>query len=224
MVDQVRKANDTTHTLSRAECTALLATLRAANPHPVGALVYHSPFELLVAVILSAQATDVGVNRVTPALFAVANSPEALLQLGEERLCGYIRSIGLYRSKARHLLAMCQLLIQAFGGQVPDKREELQRLPGVGRKTANVVLNVAFGQPTLAVDTHVFRVARRTGLAQGRSPEAVEQALLQVIELEFLPHAHHWLLLHGRHVCKARLPLCSSCIIRHHCLRHGVEP
>ncbi|MEO5354979.1 MAG: endonuclease III, partial [Magnetococcus sp. XQGC-1] len=182
-----------------------------------------SPFELLVAVILSAQATDVGVNRVTRELFAVANTPMALLQLGEESLCNHIRSLGLYHNKARHLLAMSQLLLERFHGQVPANREDLQQLPGVGRKTANVVLNVAFAQPTLAVDTHVFRVARRTGLARGKTPEAVELELLQVIPPEFLPHAHHWLLLHGRHVCKARTPLCDSCRIQAWCLRVGVE-
>lgn len=208
--------------LNQRESTALFATLRAANPHPVGALVYHSPFELLVAVILSAQATDVGVNRVTPALFAIANTPATLLQLGEERLCNHIRSIGLTHTKAKHLLAMSHLLIEQFNGQVPNNREDLLRLPGVGRKTANVVLNVAFGQPTLAVDTHVFRVARRTGLAQGKTPLAVEEALLQCIAPEFLLHAHHWLLLHGRHVCKARTPLCSTCCIQTWCLRCGL--
>ncbi|MEO5363928.1 MAG: endonuclease III [Magnetococcus sp. DMHC-8] len=208
--------------LDSARSTALLAALQAANPHPASELSYRTPFELLVAVILSAQATDVGVNRVTGPLFAVANTPTALLQLGEERLCAAIRSLGLYRNKAKHLLAMSRLLLEEFDGQVPDNRAALQRLPGVGRKTANVVLNVAFGQPTLAVDTHVFRVARRTGLAQGNTPTAVEHELLQVIPAALLPHAHHWLLLHGRHVCQARLPRCPVCPITAWCLRCGV--
>ncbi len=201
---------------------ALFAALREANPHPKGALVYRSPFELLVAVILSAQSTDVGVNRVTRVLFALANTPEGLLQLGEEGLSARIHSLGLYHNKAKHLLAMSRLLLEQFGGQVPDNRDDLQRLPGVGRKTANVVLNVAFGQPTVAVDTHVFRVARRTGLSQGKTPEAVERDLLERIAPEFLPHAHHWLLLHGRHVCQARTPLCPVCPIATVCLRCGV--
>ena len=209
--------------MGKKECQALFAALRAANPHPKGELLYASPFELLVAVILSAQATDVGVNRVTRELFAVANTPMAMLQLGEESLCSHIRSLGLYHNKAKHLLAMSRLLLERFHGQVPANREELQQLPGVGRKTANVVLNVAFAQPTLAVDTHVFRVAKRTGLARGKTPEAVEQELLQVIAPEFLPHAHHWLLLHGRHVCKARAPLCGNCRIQSWCLRVGVN-
>ncbi|MBF0462104.1 MAG: endonuclease III [Magnetococcales bacterium] len=209
--------------MTRLDPPALFAALRAANPHPASALVYHSPFELLVAVILSAQATDVGVNRVTHALFAVANTPEAMLQLGEEALRTHIHSLGLYRNKAKHILAMSGLLLEQFHGQVPDQREDLQRLPGVGRKTANVVLNVAFGQPTLAVDTHVFRVARRTGLAQGKTPEAVERELLQIVPPEFLPHAHHWLLLHGRHVCLARVPRCATCRIQTWCLRCGLD-
>ena len=207
----------------QARATALLTALRESNPHPGSALHYRSPFELLVAVMLSAQATDVGVNRVTPALFAAANTPEAMLQLGEAAICSKIHSLGLYRNKAKHLLAMSRLLVETFHSQVPDNREDLQRLPGVGRKTANVVLNVAFGQPTLAVDTHVFRVARRTGLAQGKTPEAVERDLLLSITAEFLPHAHHWLLLHGRHVCKARTPLCSTCQVQAWCLKCGVE-
>ncbi|MEO5339243.1 MAG: endonuclease III [Magnetococcus sp. MYC-9] len=202
----------------KTRSTALMAVLRQNNPQPGSELQFRSPFELLVAVILSAQATDVGVNRVTPALFAAANTPEAMLQLGEEAICNTIRSLGLYRNKAKHLFAMSRILVEQFQGQVPERREDLQRLPGVGRKTANVVLNVAFGQPTLAVDTHVFRVARRIGLARGKTPTAVEQELLQTMDPEFLPHAHHWLLLHGRHICKARAPLCSTCPIRAWCL------
>ena len=203
--------------MNQQEIIALLSTLREANPHPKSELNHHSTFELLVAVILSAQATDVSVNRVTKTLFAVSNTPQALVHLGEEGLRASIRSIGLYNSKAKNILAMSRMLLAEFQGHVPNNRPDLERLPGVGRKTANVILNVAFGQPTLAVDTHVFRVAKRTGLAQGKTPEAVEKVLLNIIPAEFLQHAHHWLILHGRHVCKARTPLCDTCPIKTWC-------
>ena len=185
--------------------------LRAADPHPKTELWFSSPFELLVAVILSAQATDKGVNRVTTRLFPMANTPQALLDLGEEGLREQIRTIGLYNNKAKNILKTCTILLAEHGGEVPRDREALEALPGVGRKTANVVLNVAFGEPTLAVDTHIFRLANRTGLAPGKTPLAVEKGLLAVTPEEFLPHAHHWLILHGRHVCQARRPRCESC-------------
>jgi len=195
----------------------LFCTLAAANPAPHSELLYSSVFELLAAVLLSAQATDVGVNKATRVLFARAPTPRAMMALGEERLCGHIRTIGLYRNKARHLMQTCRILIERHGGEVPRDREALQALPGVGRKTANVVLNVAFGEPTIAVDTHVFRVANRTGLATGTTPEAVEQALLGVVPPAYLHDAHHWLILHGRYVCTARSPQCAACAIRTVC-------
>ena len=196
---------------------ALMSTLRAANPNPVSELNHRSAFELLVAVSLSAQSTDVGVNRVTKGLFALANSPEAMLQLGETEIRNRIRTLGLYNNKAKNLYAMSQMLVEHFQSQVPDNLTDLQSLPGVGRKTANVILNVAFGQATLAVDTHVFRVSRRLGLSSGKTPNAVEKDLLAVIPSEFLLHAHHWLILQGRYVCKARKPLCGSCQIKRWC-------
>ena len=193
------------------------ATLKAANPEPSTELEYTSVFELLTAVLLSAQATDVGVNKATRRLFPVANTPHALLALGHDALCEYIRTIGLYRSKARHLLETCRLLVERHGGEVPRTREELEALPGVGRKTANVVLNVAFGQPTMAVDTHIFRVGNRTGLAPGRTPLAVELLLLRRVPPEYAVDAHHWLILHGRYVCQARKPLCWKCQVARYC-------
>lgn len=189
----------------------IFATFAAANPAPQTELEYTSVFELLCAVLLSAQATDVSVNKATRRLFPVANTPAKLLALGQEGLESYIKTIGLYRSKARHLLATCQILLEQHAGQVPRKREALEALPGVGRKTANVVLNCAYGEPTLAVDTHVFRVAHRLGLAQGRTPLVVEQELLQCIPARYLQDAHHWLILHGRYVCVARRPRCAQC-------------
>ncbi len=182
--------------------------LRAANPAPTTELQYRTPFELLVAVILSAQATDRSVNQATAGLFAVANTPRAILDLGEEGLKHHIRTIGLANSKARHLIAACARLVAEHGGEVPRERDALEALPGVGRKTANVVLNTAFGEPTMAVDTHIFRVANRTGLAPGKTPLAVEQGLLRRIPREFLKDAHHWLILHGRYCCTARCPAC----------------
>ncbi len=193
------------------------ATLKAANPTPVTELEYSSVFELLCAVLLSAQATDVSVNKATRRLFPLANTPQAMLDLGLAGLENCIRTIGLFRSKARHLLQTCQILIEQHGAVVPRTREALQALPGVGRKTANVVLNVAFGAATVAVDTHLFRVANRTGLAPGKTPYEVELKLLQRIPAEYLVHAHHWLILHGRYVCQARKPLCWQCGVRPYC-------
>lgn len=191
--------------------------LQAANPTPVTELEYTSVFELLTAVLLSAQATDVGVNKATRLLFPVANTPQAILDLGLDGLERDIKTIGLYHSKARHLLQTCAILVAQHGGQVPRTREALEALPGVGRKTANVVLNVAFGEPTMAVDTHIFRVANRTGLGPGKTPLAVEMQLLKRIPNAFRVHAHHWLILHGRYVCQARKPQCWRCAVAPHC-------
>ena len=199
---------------ARAE---LFQRLRELNPQPTTELVYSSPFELLIAVILSAQATDVGVNKATRGLFAAANTPTAILALGEPGLKRHIASIGLYNTKAANILATCRILLEQHGGEVPRDREALQGLPGVGRKTANVVLNTAFGEPTIAVDTHIFRVANRTGLAPGLNVDAVEQALLRRVPKEYLQDAHHWLILHGRYVCKARRPDCPHCVLRDLC-------
>jgi len=191
--------------------------LRALNPHPTTELEYSTPFELLVAVILSAQATDKSVNVATRKLFPVANTPRAILDLGVEGLSDYVRSIGLYQGKARNIIATCRILLEQHGGEVPAERESLEALPGVGRKTANVILNTAFGQPTMAVDTHIFRVANRTGLAPGKTVRAVEDKLLKNVPQEFLQDAHHWLILHGRYVCKARAPACPACPIADLC-------
>lgn len=193
------------------------ATLKAATPEPRTELEYASTFELLTAVLLSAQATDVSVNKATHKLFAVANTPQAVLALGQEALEGYIQTIGLFRSKARYLMATCQILIDQHGGQVPDTREALEKLPGVGRKTANVVLNVAFGQPTMAVDTHIFRVGNRTGLAPGKTPLAVEMQLLKRVPPMYAVDSHHWLILLGRYVCQARKPRCGECTVAAYC-------
>lgn len=195
----------------------IFSRFQVANPHPKTELVYQSPFELLVAVLLSAQATDKGVNKATARLFPVANTPETMLSLGLERLKDYISTIGLYNSKARHLMETCAMLVELHGGEVPAQREALEKLPGVGRKTANVILNTAFGQPTMAVDTHIFRVANRIGLAPGKTVLEVEKKLLKVIAPEFMQHAHHWLILHGRYTCKARKPSCGECLIRDLC-------
>ena len=193
------------------------ATLAAANPQPSSELEYTSVFELLAAVLLSAQATDVGVNKATRRLFALASTPEAMLALGERAIAEQIRSIGLYRNKAKHLAQTCAILVEQYGGQVPRSRQALQGLPGVGRKTANVVLNVAFGEPTQAVDTHVFRVSNRTGLAPGKTPAAVEAQLERRVPPAYRVNAHHWLILHGRHVCTARSPQCSACSVNSWC-------
>ncbi len=191
--------------------------LRAANPVPTTELRYRTPFELLIAVILSAQATDKGVNKATGTLFRVASTPQAILDLGEAGLKGHIRTLGLYNSKARNILKTCEALIRDHGGEVPRTRNDLEALPGVGRKTANVVLNTAFGEPTLAVDTHIFRVSNRTRIAQGKTPLAVEQRLLRHVPNEFLKDAHHWLILHGRYICIARRPQCTVCPIADLC-------
>ena len=193
------------------------ATLKAANPQPNTELEYTSVFELLAAVLLSAQATDVGVNKATRRLFVVANTPQQILRLGLDGLEQHIKTIGLFRSKARHLMQTCQMLVDLHGGEVPRTREALEALPGVGRKTANVVLNVAFGEPTMAVDTHIFRVGNRTGLAPGKTPLDVELGLLKRIPPDYLVDAHHWLILHGRYVCQARKPLCWQCAVSTHC-------
>ena len=195
----------------------LFRRLRELDPHPTTELTYKTPFELLIAVILSAQATDVGVNKATRKLFPVARTPQAILDLGEEGLKPYIATIGLYNAKAKNIIATCRALIERHGGKVPESREELEALPGVGRKTANVVMNTAFGAETIAVDTHIFRVANRTGLARGETVRAVEDKLMKVVPPEFRKDAHHWLILHGRYVCKARKPLCPVCAINDLC-------
>jgi len=204
-------------TLKREEVVELFSRLRELNPRPTTELEYSTPFELLVAVTLSAQATDVGVNKATRRLFPVANTPAAILALGEDGLKKYIATIGLFNAKAKNVIATCRILLDQYGGEVPRSREALESLPGVGRKTANVVLNTAFGEPTIAVDTHIFRVANRTGLALGKDVRAVEDKLLKVVPAEFMQDAHHWLILHGRYVCKARKPDCPQCVIRDIC-------
>jgi endonuclease III len=191
--------------------------LSVQNPEPQTELKYTNPFTLLVAVVLSAQATDTGVNRATEALFKKVKTPTQMLALGEAGLKKYIKTIGLFNTKAKNVIALSKILIENFGGEVPRTHEDLQSLPGVGRKTANVVMNVVFGAPTIAVDTHVFRVSNRTGLAKGATPEDVEHKLVRVVPSKWLMHAHHWLILHGRYVCKARMPLCPSCIVRDLC-------
>ena len=191
--------------------------LRSVTPEPTTELNYDSPFELLIAVILSAQATDVGVNKATKKLYPVANTPRAILDLGKDGLKSYIRTIGLFNAKAENIIKTCRILLDEHGGEVPRDRKSLEALPGVGRKTANVVLNTAFGEPTIAVDTHIFRVSNRSGLAPGKTPLAVELKLLDVVPAEFMKDAHHWLILHGRYTCKARKPNCPECIVRDLC-------
>ena len=203
--------------MSPSEIESFFATLKAANPAPQTELEYSSVFELLAAVLLSAQATDVGVNKATRRLYPVANTPQKILALGIEGLSDYIRTIGLYRTKAANLMKTCELLVTRHGGKVPGTREELESLPGVGRKTANVVLNVAFGEPTMAVDTHIFRVSNRTGLAPGKNPLQVELGLLKRVPAEYAVDSHHWLILHGRYVCKALKPACGACQVRRFC-------
>lgn len=200
-------------TVNREKRTAIFRTLRERMPAPTTELEYQDPFELLVAVILSAQATDVGVNKATAKLYPVARTPEAILALGVDGLKRYIRTIGLFNNKAENIIKTCRILIEKYNGEVPRSREELEALPGVGRKTANVILNTAFGEPTIAVDTHIFRVANRTGIAKGKTPLEVEKRLLRSTPDEFKKDAHHWLILHGRYVCKARKPLCGECPI-----------
>lgn len=195
--------------------------LQAANPHPTTELEYHSPFELLVAVMLSAQATDISVNSATRQLYPIANTPQAILALGEEKLREYIQRIGLYKTKAKHVIQTCRILLAQHNGAVPQTREALEALPGVGRKTANVILNTAFGQPTIAVDTHIFRLSNRINLAPGKTVLDVEKKLLKVIPAEFMLDAHHWLILHGRYICQARKPKCGECIIYDLCENKG---
>jgi endonuclease-3 len=204
--------------LNPSEIVEIFRRFSAENPHPKGELEHTNTFTLLVAVVLSAQATDAGVNKATRSLFKVADSPEKILALGEERLREHVKSIGLYRNKARNIILLSEKLIALYGGKVPADRDALETLPGVGRKTANVVMNVAFGAPTMAVDTHVFRVANRIGLSRGKNPLEVEEDLVRKVPPEYGVHAHHWLILHGRYVCKARAPACPSCLINDICL------
>jgi endonuclease-3 len=203
--------------MTAAEIRRFFEHLQAVDPEPATELNYNNEFELLAAVMLSAQSTDVGVNKVTAKLYPVANTPAAIVELGEDKLKSYISSLGLYNSKARHLMASCEKLICEYNGEIPRTREALEALPGVGRKTANVVLNVLFGEPTMAVDTHIFRVGNRTGLASGKIPLEVEKGLLKVIPEEFMQHAHHWLILHGRYICTARKPKCHACPVSAEC-------
>ena len=203
--------------MKAADREELFARLAELNPKPTTELEYSTPFELLVAVTLSAQATDVGVNKATRRLFPVANTPQAILALGEDGLKSYISTIGLYNAKAANVIAACRILVEQHGGEVPRDRESLEALPGVGRKTANVVLNTAFGEPTIAVDTHIFRVSNRTGLAPGKTVRAVEDKLMKAVPVQYRLDAHHWLILHGRYVCKARKPDCPNCVIRDLC-------
>jgi endonuclease-3 len=203
--------------MNAAKRREIFTRFRAANPKPTTELVYRTPFELLVAVVLSAQATDKSVNLATAKLFPVANTPQKMLALGQAGLESYVKSIGLYKSKAKHLIATCRLLLEEHGSEVPRNREELEKLPGVGRKTANVILNTAFGEPTIAVDTHIFRVANRIGIAPGKTVLEVEKNLLKFIAPEFRHDAHHWLILHGRYICKARKPDCPHCLINDLC-------
>ncbi|MFH1599845.1 MAG: endonuclease III [Pseudomonadota bacterium] len=203
--------------MKAADRQELFSRLSELNPKPTTELEYSTPFELLVAVTLSAQATDVGVNKATRRLFPVANTPQAILALGEEGLKSYISTIGLYNAKAANVIAACRILVDKHGGEVPRDRESLEALPGVGRKTANVVLNTAFGEPTIAVDTHIFRVSNRTGLAPGKTVRAVEDKLMKAVPVQYRLDAHHWLILHGRYVCKARKPDCPNCVIRDLC-------
>lgn len=203
--------------MNREKRTRIFNTLQRLNPSPTTELVYHTPFELLVAVILSAQATDIGVNKATKKLYAVANTPEAIVALGLSELKSYIKTIGLYNNKAKNIIETCRILIKEFDAEVPRDRAALESLPGVGRKTANVILNTAFGEPTIAVDTHIFRVSNRTGIAPGKNVNEVEQKLLKFIPEEFKKDAHHWLILHGRYTCIARSPKCGDCVIFDEC-------
>src|SRR5690625_474855 len=203
--------------MRKADIATFFDRLAAANPEPEGELEYSNAYTLLVAVVLSAQATDVGVNRATRGLFARADTPEKMLALGEEEVRRHIRTIGLFNTKAKNVIKLSRMLIEEYGGEVPQERSRLEKLPGVGRKTANVVLNIAFGQPTIAVDTHIFRVSNRTGLAPGKTPLAVERELEKVVPARRRLHAHHWLILHGRYVCKARRPACPTCVVEDLC-------
>jgi endonuclease-3 len=210
-----------TYFMKKTHIEQFYSRLRDANPAPTTELHYATPFQLLIAVILSAQATDVGVNKATQRLFPVAPTPDSMLALGEEGLTEYIKTIGLFRTKAKNVIATCRMLVELHGGEVPEDREGLEALPGVGRKTANVVLNTAFGHPTIAVDTHIFRLGNRTGLAPGKTVQEVEQKLLRVTPEQFKKDAHHWLILHGRYICKARKPECSRCVVIDLCAFRG---
>jgi len=203
--------------MNAAKRHEIFTRLQQQNPHPTTELEFNSPFELLIAVLLSAQATDISVNAATRQLYPVANTPQAILELGEEKLRSYVQRIGLYKTKAKHVIQTCKILLAQHGGEVPQTREALEALPGVGRKTANVVLNTAFGQPTIAVDTHIFRVSNRTGIAPGKDVLEVEHKLMKFIPAEFKLNAHHWLILHGRYICQARKPRCGQCIIENLC-------
>ena len=210
---------------SKAEIEEAFGRFRAANPEPEGELEHVDPYTLLVAVVLSAQATDAGVNKATPALFAAADTPEKMVRLGEAKVRDLIKTIGLFRTKAKNVIALSKKLIEEHGGKVPTSREALEELPGVGRKTANVVLNIAFGEPTIAVDTHIFRVGNRTGLAPGKTPREVEDKLEKIVPSEFKRHAHHWLILHGRYICVARAPRCPDCVVANLCrFAHKTKP
>ena len=210
--------------MNNAKRQLIFERLREANPNPETELEYTTPFELLIAVLLSAQATDVGVNKATRKLYPVANTPQAILDLGLDELTEYIRTIGLYKTKAKNVIATCKILVEQYGGEVPETREELEQLPGVGRKTANVVLNTAFRQVAMAVDTHIFRVSNRTGIAPGKNVDIVEQKLMKFVPKEFLMDAHHWLILHGRYTCVARKPKCWNCIVADLCEFKGKTP
>jgi endonuclease III len=203
--------------MNPANVKKFFSTLRAKNPEPKSELEYTNPYTLLVAVVLSAQATDIGVNKATKELFKTIDTPQKMVALGLDKLKTHIKTIGLFNTKAKNVIALSEKLIYEYDGKIPNTRDELVKLPGVGRKTANVVLNVAFGQPTMAVDTHIFRVSNRTSLAHGKTPEAVEEKLLKVVPTEFAMHAHHWLILHGRYICKARTPLCAECPVYDQC-------
>jgi endonuclease-3 len=213
----VKAAQGALKPLTKAQIEEVFRRFKAANPEPKTELRYVNPFTLLVAVVLSAQATDAGVNKATPALFAAAETPEKMAALGEDRVRELIKTIGLYRTKAKNVAALSRILVEQHGGKVPRTREALEALPGVGRKTANVVLNVAYGEPTMAVDTHIFRVGNRTGMAIGKNPLEVEEKLMKVVPGKYMSHAHHWLILHGRYTCLARKPLCDKCIIADLC-------
>ncbi len=203
--------------MNKKDIVETFTRLRDQNPNPQSELNYHNNFTLLVAVVLSAQATDKGVNKATDKLFEIADNPKDMYALGLDGLKEYIKTIGLYNSKANNVIKLCKILIDEYDGEIPDSREELQKLPGVGRKTANVVMNIAFGEPTIAVDTHVFRLSNRLGLAKGKTPDEVESGLSKIVPSEFKLHAHHWLILHGRYVCKAQKPTCSTCILKDLC-------
>jgi len=207
--------------MKKADIEEFFRRMQAANPHPKGELDYVNPFTLLVAVVLSAQATDVGVNKATGPLFAIADTPEKMLALGEDTVRDYVKSIGLYKTKAKNVIKLCEALIRDHGSEVPQTREELEKLAGVGRKTANVVLNIAFGQPTIAVDTHLFRLGNRTGIAPGKTPLEVEKKLEKRIPKQYMRDSHHWMILHGRYICKARKPECPKCIVEDLCKFKG---